>query len=144
MGERKNMSNFSIFMATMASLIRAIGCNHPVEGKKYSGEIIDDMSMWCAELSASDNIPNESIDGKHRMVCEMVYQFYGRLIDATIPIDIIDEISDELLNTAISYMIPATEEDIQLFDEVKNDENLPLVMREVFSEDHLKDSLGIK
>lgn len=139
------MSNFAIFAATMASCIRAIGCNHPVdvEGTKYSGEIIDDVSMWCAELSA-DTTSNELLDGKHRMVCEMLYQFYCNLIDSTDPNDITDEIADELHGVAMAYMIPVVTEDIQFFEELKNDENIPAAVRESFSEDRLKELLDIK
>lgn len=137
------MSNFAIFVATMASCIRAIGCNHPVEGTAYSGEAIDGISMWCAELSA-DTTSNEMLDGKHRMVCEMLYQFYCNLIDSTDPNDITDEIADELHGVAISYMIPVVREDLQFFEELKNDENIPAAVRESFSEDRLKELLDIK
>lgn len=138
------MSNFSIFMATMASCIRSFGCEHPVEGTKYSGETIDDVSMWCAELSGADTIQNELLDGKHRMLCEMVYQFYCDLISLMDEQDITDARVDELRGVAIAYMIRVVPEDIQFFEELKNDENIPAAVRESFSENRLKELLDIK
>lgn len=129
------MSNFGIFFATMASCIKELIVNHHIY-EIYPENVMDEISDWCIKMYEM-NVPNELLDGKERMLCEMTYQFYCHIIDLVNSKDITDSMADAFHDIASAFMPTVVHKDIRFFDELKTDESIPKPIRDVFSKDYL-------